>query len=67
MDDWGIAQVLFSAFFRLSLPKRQGRVRVSLRRDVLPFEPLTLSLSPLRKGRGVSSALGTFQLSSFYP
>jgi hypothetical protein len=52
MDDWGVASVLclFSAVLRLSLPKGEGRVRVSLRWDAAPANSSPQS-SPLYERR----------------
>jgi hypothetical protein len=52
MDDWGVAPVLclFSAVLRLSLPKGEGRVRVSLRWDAAPANSSPQS-SPLYERR----------------
>jgi hypothetical protein len=63
MDDREVAQTLylFRALLRLSLPKGEGGVRVSLCRNALLCEPFTSILSPLRKGRGDPSVLNAFQ------
>jgi hypothetical protein len=52
MDDWGVAPALclFSVVFRLSLPKGEGRVRVSLRWDAGPANSSPQS-SPLYERR----------------
>ena len=52
MDDWGVAPALclFSAVLRLSLPKGEGRVRVSLRWDAAPANSSPQS-SPLYERR----------------
>lgn len=52
MDDWGVASALclFSAVLRLSLPKGEGRVRVSLRWDAAPANSLPQSF-PLYERR----------------
>ena len=52
MDDWGVASALclFSAVLRLSLPKGEGRVRVSLRWDAAPANSSPQS-SPLYERR----------------
>ena len=52
MDDCGVAPALclFSAVLRLSLPKGEGRVRVSLRWDAAPANSSPQS-SPLYERR----------------
>jgi hypothetical protein len=52
MDDWGVAPALclFSAVLRLSLPKGEGRVRISLRWDAAPANSSPQS-SPLYERR----------------
>jgi hypothetical protein len=68
MDDWGIAPALclFSAVFRLSLRKGEGRVRVSLRWDAAPANSSPQS-SPLYEGREANQpAPSTFQPTSVW-
>jgi hypothetical protein len=63
MDDWGVAPALclFSAVLRLSLPKGEGRVRVSLRWDAAPAN-YSLQSSPLYERREANQpALSTFR------
>jgi hypothetical protein len=63
MDDWGVAPALclFSAVLRLSLPKGEGRVRVSLRWDAAPANGSPQS-SPLYERREANQpALSTFR------
>ncbi len=52
MDDRGVAPALslFSAAFRLSLPKGEGRVRDSDLQSRRTRKPLTSVLSPSKKG-----------------
>ncbi len=53
MDDWGVAPALclFSIVLRLSLPKGQGGVRVSLRWDTAPVNSSPPACAMLRRGR----------------
>jgi hypothetical protein len=53
MDDRGVAPALslFSAAFRLSLPKGEGRVRVSLRWDAAPANSSPPACAVVRRGR----------------
>src|SRR5439155_20394031 len=44
--------ILARSLVRLSLRKGEGRVRVLGLQSAVPEQPLTLVLSPLRKGRG---------------
>ena len=63
MDDWGVAPALclFSAVLRLSLPKGEGRVRVSLCWDAAP-ENSSPQSSPLYERREANQpAPGMFQ------